>query len=448
MSTQTIDYQQFEYQRLVDCIPYLVDSDAGVIKSITELPRQAHAPDLIYYKAIVSNTAIFNGHDNVGSTAGTSLNRHKAIAKAVGEAIERYAAGSYSYDQFVFSTYDDLQEKALNPREFSMFLPSQYEYSEFTLHKFSTQSLLNWTKAKYANNNDEVWVPASMVYCPFSVQEAKNESVIFEAMSTGLAAHCSYEEAAINGILEIVERNNFMFNWLTQEKPRMLDKSSLNLEHHQLIDIYSRCGYEIYLSYNPGEDGIPSFIGVMKGQRKYNVPFLIAAATHLDPAQAITKCLEELALMERFCHRSMLSSSGLSVNADFNRITNLNDHIKLWFSPDMWPYSDFLLSNEAPITLKEIHNWSTCHPEKDLDYLIGAIGSLGYRTIIADISPGDIADLGLHVVRAIVPGYIPLNKAYVHRTLGTKYLIDYYINKNVSPSEIHNLVNPIPHPFG
>lgn len=424
-----------------------MDNELGIIKSVAELPRQTFSPDYFYFKANVSNTSIFNGIDNIGITAGTSLNRNKALAKAIGEGIERYCACSYNYDQFIFSNYQDLVEKALHPKECQLYLKSQFLVKDFPLEEFTTKSKIHWVKARNCNTEESVYVPASLVFCPYEIDLERNEPIIVETISTGLAAHCSYNEAAINGFLEVIERNNFMCTWLSGESPLSLDILSLNDEHTKHIKVYEKLGYEVKLCYNPGVDGIPSFVALLRGKYAHNVPLLIAAATHLDPFQAVTKSLEELALMERFCQRKKLKPSSLASDAEFNKVHGLLDHIMLWFNPKIWPFADFLLNSKKSIALSEITNLFHNDPVKDLEYLVYKINKEGYKTIIADITTEDLYNLGLHVVRAIVPGYIPLNKSYLCRPIGARYLRSYYNGKNIDTEQILEFINPIPHPF-
>ena len=59
-----------------------MDNELGIIKSVAELPRQTFSPDYFYFKANVSNTSIFNGIDNIGITAGTSLKSKQSACKS------------------------------------------------------------------------------------------------------------------------------------------------------------------------------------------------------------------------------------------------------------------------------------------------------------------------------------------------------------------------------
>lgn len=381
----------------------------------------------------------------MGITAGTSLNRNKAIVKALGEGIERYCAGSYIHDQLVYNSYLELGDVALHPNQYKLYLDRQFERQTFPLTKIKNDTKIYWKEAITGRTKEVKYVPANLVYCPFISN--LNSVHYFESMSTGLAAHCSFEEAALNGFLEVVERNNFMFTWLTKSEPLVVEKNSLTEEHKNLIQLYERDGYQVNLSYNPGKDGIPSFIALIRGSHKNNVPLLIAAATHLDPTLAITKCLEEIALMERLCQQKLLAPSILATTADYFKVNTLLDHVMLWLNPEVWNNANFLMSGVESISLKDISNLSQNEPKEDLKFLVNVIENLGYQTLISDITPDDIRELGLFSVRAMIPAYIPLNKNYNCRPLGAQYLIDYFRSIGVHEETLEDHIYPVPHPF-
>lgn len=376
----------------------------------------------------------------MGITAGTSLNKGKALVKALGEGVERYCAGSYNSHELIYASYSELKSSAIHPSTFKLYLENQFSHKQFPLVKFEINTKIYWTSAINPLSKKQYYVPAELVYCPFVLDTI--EENIAESISTGLAAHCSFNEAAINGFLEVVERNNFMFSWLTKTTPLLVSQDSLHKEHATLIDLYESYGYKVDICYNPGKDGIPSFIALVKGSRPYNVPLLIAAATHLDPSVAVTKCLEEIALMERLCQQKMLDPSALASVADYSKVTSLLDHVMIWLNPEMWHHANFLISNNQSIDLSEIPNKLTNVPELDLLHIINSIEKLGYQTFIADVTPEDIQRLGLCTVRAMVPAYLPLNKSYHCKPLGAKYLTDYL---NVDKTKFQ--INQIPHPF-
>ena len=432
-----------KYSRLTDHLSSLIDDQLGIIKSVFLLDKHPDSPDFYYYKAIVSNTSIFNGVDNIGITAGTSADPEKALIKAVGEAIERYCCAIYRFDDLIFSSYSDLKEKALHPSEMKYFLDEQYKEPNFPINSIDESSKLHWTKAKCCHTEESILIPAAHTYCPYEPNLSKKEDKIAENISTGLAAHCSYEEAAINGFMEVIERNNFMFTWLTKQSPSIVNIESLTPHHHELIERYRISGYQFILLYNTGIDGIPSFIGSLIGKNKNTVPIIIGSTCHLNPETAVTKCLEELALMERYSRNKMKNNA---VIKNYKSVNHLMDHVMLWLNPGFIHNADFLFNSKSYINLSEIENLASKSPELDLSKIINHVEQNGYTCYFADLTTSDIRQFNLTVGRALIPGYIPLNKRYICRSLGAKYLHDHYTSIGFG-GDYSSEINQIPHPF-
>lgn len=432
------------YKRLRDLLPVLVDPDLGIISYVQELPRQSNSPDFFYYKAEIADTGIFGLQSNRPSSAGTALDRDRAIAKAVGEAIERYASAIYSYDTLLLARYRDLNVPAIHPDSFRTQIHN--EGRNRILDSLEIDTLIRWAPAIDLHTRLEVLVPAAHVYCPYTPDAKASEANVAESISTGLSAHCSFEEATINGILEVVERDSFMMTWLCAESCPIIDPQSLTDLHHEMLDRCRMLGYHITLLYAAKDAGIPTCIAVMKGSYPGSVPFVVAAAAHLEPEAAVTKCIEELALMERFCKRVMLTLDDWVPGEKFEHVVKLVDHLKYWLNPAVIGQADFLTASQKTISLSEIENLSTGEPKKDLSRLVNTIHNTGYQVLVSDITSEDIDCLGLKVVRALIPGYIPLTIQYACRPEGSQRLLHHLDDLKVSAGKPKR-INPLPHPF-
>jgi len=432
-----------KYRRLTSCIPHLVDPVTGVVRKLYRLEKPAGAPDIYYYKAIVSNTSVFNGLDNTGITAGCSIDEEKALVRALGEAVERYCSGAYEYRNMLNASYDDLEMSAHGPSELALYHSGQYRDPLFPLEKWDRSARINWIEAVDLSDRSSVLVPASLVYCPYQAQQGNHEPRLFENISTGLAAHCSREEAAVNGLLEVIERNNFMWTWMSRSSPSPILQESLNEIHHILIRRFQNAGYAVKLFNNNGLDGIPSVIACLEGKQKGKVPLVVGSATGLDPSGAIEKCLEELALMERFAYNRM--GKTFSPPNGYNQVSTLTHHVDLWLDHRFTKHAEFITASSEPaIALENIEDLSD-EEDSGLDTIVRRVNAQGFKCYFADITTSDIASLGLCVGRALIPGYIPLNKAYSCRPLASRYLEERYRIQGIAHYSDH--INPIPHPF-
>ena len=434
-----------KYRRLTDLIPFLVDDKTGIIKEVFPLEPLTDSPRFHYYKAIGCNTSVLKGFPNTVISAGTSSIAEKAYVKAVGEAIERYSSALYDYSELPYGNVEDLDLPALDPRELRNFNSDQYADPGFELERFNSASSVHWVKAKKCHTNEHVYFPAALCYCPYYPNASLDEKRIAENISTGLAAHCSYQETAINGLLEVVERNNFMFHWLTAIAPPKVNLQSLPDALLELISRYNTSGYRFSLYDIRGRDGIPSFMGKLESDNSDLVPIIIGATAHLSKYEGIQKCIEELALMERFSRKAM-QRAGQKKYKSFSEVKNLTDHVNIWLDRDFTNNAGFLDLNKRIIDYHQLNDFEQSNPENDLKCIVDRIRNIGFECYYADLTSRDIAGLGLHVGRAIVPGYIPLNKSYINRPLGSRYLIEYFESAR---TELNSSIeiNPVPHPF-
>ena len=424
----------------------LVNEETGVITYLEELPRQYDMPDFIYYKGEIANTGIFGLKENRPTSGGTSLDRDRAMAKAVGEALERYSSAIYFKEDLKLSSYRDLPIPALHPGAFVYHTDEQITHRDFPLDPFDEGTCVRWVNAVHYAEGADILVPAAFVYCPYTPDTEHGEANIAESISTGIAAHCSFEEAAINAILEAVERDSFMIHWLARIACPVIRPDSLTSLHREMLRRFAAFGYEVNILHATLDAGVPTVFCTMHGQWQGSVPLIVSSATHQDPVDAITKCLEELALMERLCKRVMLSMDKGPVSGDDQQVTKLIDHLKFWLEPDIIPQADFLVSKSETVSLSELESLLTTDPPADLGNLVDRIESTGNSVYLCDLTSSDIRDLGISVVRAVIPGYVPLNVDDRCRPEGSARLRQ-FMNSRRNGNNLISGINPLPHPF-
>lgn len=423
------------YQLLKDIIPRIVNPAHGIVQYVEELPRQGHFADFFYYKSVLANTGVFGNEESYPTAGGVAIDRDRALAKAIGESIERYDSAIYFRDELLWGCYKNLTSRAIPPDHFQLFNDRQFTTVN-PCQKFDDNSEVYWNKAINLQDNQSYLVPSSLVYCPYQIDSERGENQYFETISTGLSAHITLDKASINGILEVVERDAFMTFWLLQLELPLIDVSSLALSHHMALRRLNHAGYDVDIRVFISDANIPTIISQLNGRGQSTVRHVIAAATCLDPSDAIQKSLEELSLMERFIQgrkNSGQTSSG---------VDSLHDHVLYWLE-ETHTLPNFLSANTDQVSLNDLPLHKTDEDQKDLENLVKTISTSGYQVYIADITLEDIESLGMKVIRAIVPGYLPLNKRASCRPLGAARLVKEKKRWNIKEEHI----NTLPHPF-
>src|ERR1043166_9664351 len=83
------------YRRLSDIAQYLVDPRVGIVPYLAEQPREFALPEFFHYAAQACRTEAFAPHRNFRAAGGAAIDRSRATARAIGEAVERYCGAIY-----------------------------------------------------------------------------------------------------------------------------------------------------------------------------------------------------------------------------------------------------------------------------------------------------------------------------------------------------------------
>ena len=113
-------------QRLFDLFEYLVDERVGVIRHLFEVKREAGTPDFFSFYARACDTNALSRQRNFPNAGGASVDRATAMAKALGEAVERYCAAIYEPEEFPFHSYESVPFQCVSPDRFALYSLAQY----------------------------------------------------------------------------------------------------------------------------------------------------------------------------------------------------------------------------------------------------------------------------------------------------------------------------------
>ncbi|MGD9852104.1 MAG: YcaO-like family protein [Nitrospirales bacterium] len=432
-------------RRLFDVLEYLVDPRVGIIQEVTEVKKDAGGPDLFRFFAKACNTKAFVPQTNFGQAGGTSRDRSTAMAKAIGEAIERYCSAMYQSDELPLHTASNAPFFCTPPESYALFSRKQLAQENFEYHPFTSGSMVRWTPAIDAVTGETQFVPAAMVYLPYFFGE--KESPIVPGISTGLACHCSQAEAAISAICEVVERDAFTITWQAALNPTMLLLESLSEQNRELAARYEKTGGRVFLFNITLDHGIPTILSVLQYANPDAPALLVSAASHPSPEIAVRKTLEELALCRSLGFSLKVQIPPIPLTPHFDRIDSQLSHIRFFCEHSNAHLADFLFKANRQITFSELPDLTQKSPEEEWQVLVERISSVGYQVLLADVTSPDIKELGLWVLRAIVPGFHPLFFGHRFRALGGTRLWEVPQKlgfEGISP-EIGD--NPVPHPY-
>ena len=428
---------------LYDVLDDLVDDRFGIIGQVQEFPREAGAPAFFHFYARSCNTSAFSCHKNFGNAGGASADRLIALGKAVGEAVERYCSAIYQVEEFPFTSFKAASFPCVEPWRFALYNQQQYQKPKFPYSPFDSNSFVRWTPAYDLISNEPCYVPAAMVFLPYYFNNEIGERAIVQPISTGLACHSSWEEAALSGLCEVIERDAFTITWQGFLKRPQIFLESLTEENQDLVKRFEGSGNSVTLWDITMDTGVPIIMGALRNSHIEAPALVVAASADLDPERAVRKCLEELAHTRRLCQSLKLTMPAITLEPGYENIIHQDDHIRFYCD---WPniqLADFLFQSEKRRDFQEIKNRSSGNHRQDLDLLLNTIEALGHRVLLADVTTPDIAHIGLSVVRAIIPGFHPLFMGHQFRALGGSRLRA--LSQKLAYGNVEE--NPAPHPF-
>jgi ribosomal protein S12 methylthiotransferase accessory factor len=435
-------------KRLLDVLDSLVDDRVGVVNHLSEAPADAGAPQLFHYYAQASNTSAFCSQENFVYTGGASYNRELAMAKAVGEAVERYCSAIYDVEELPLCSRQEADFRCVPPSDWALYTEDQYQRPGFPFVPFDDSTPVRWAEA-IDPITGELWhVPAAMVYMPYYYYMKTADSPIVQPISSGMACHCSPAEAAMSGISEVVERDAFMITWLARLAPPRIAVDSLSDRNYDLVQRFERTGSSVTLFNVTTDVGIPTIMSVLQSPSPQAPALVFANSSSLSAEEAVRNSLEELAHTRRFMQQIVNHMPRLvPAPPDHDNVVDQMTHLNFWCDHTNAGLADFLWKSKQRIDFDDLPNDATGRPADDLHTMCEKIRGAGHQVLLVDLTSPDIEPLGLTALRALIPGFHPLTMGYSIRALGGKRLAEVPAKlkqPGISPDRGDN---PSPHPF-
>ncbi|MGD9725982.1 MAG: YcaO-like family protein [Nitrospiraceae bacterium] len=425
----------------------LVDEAVGIISAVEEVPAEAGAPAFFHYYARACNTKILSGQPNFGNTGGASLCREIACAKAVGEAVERYCSAIYDPDDLPMSSFSAAPFSCVRPDAFALYSRDQYGTTGFPFAAFTERTPIRWTAAKNLLVNEICFVPAAMVFAPYFVNREAGEQSIAQSISTGLACHMTYAQAAIAGICEVIERDAFTITWQAKLSRPRLRLDTLSDANREAIFRFERTGNRVTLIDITMDHHVPTILAVLANRCPDAPALAFAAAADLDPEHAVRKSLEELSHTRRLAQILKLQRPSFRPKPNYANVDSQDAHVNLYCDADNASKATFITASKQCREFQQLRSFASGDHEQDLTNLVRRISDLGYTAYVADLTSEDVHDLGLSVVRALIPGFHPLFMGHQLRALGGTRLWNVPQRLGAPTTLKIGRDNTAPHPF-
>lgn len=415
-----------------------VNDNPKIIKGIYKQISYNDEPKLygyiIYFKDKYSNAE----SENAGA-AGLSLNKKKALLKALGETLERYSLSANNNRKFIFSSFNELvklNKSAFNPKSLILFSDKK----PFT--SYVNRKKLHWVEGKSLISNKKVLVPAQLVYIPYLYQNS--EPILRFPISTGAAAGVTLTDALYRGICEVVERDAFMIAYLNKIPSPLVDLPAIKDKLiYDIINVFKKYKLELIVLDLTTDLQIPAFAAITIDKTGIGPAVSVGLKAGFNIKETIVGAIEE-SLMVRFWTRDEIT-----YKTDYKRsnvIKTIGDRAYFWSRLSSMKYLDFWLNSKIP---KKVNIREFKHLDNNLlENVIKLLSQKNIEIIYVDITDETVKKHDFVVVKVIIPQLQPLYLEEDYPYFREERLFNTPVAMGfLQKPKIKSQLNKIPHPF-
>jgi ribosomal protein S12 methylthiotransferase accessory factor len=428
----------------------LISPETGIIREVSWYEKDVAEPHLPY----VCQVTLANHHFRTDlpaedlTSGGKGLTHDQALASGLGEAIERYAADWVDPSAIVYARRAELDGPSMDPVDLVLYAPEQYATVPY--HPYEETSILGWVRGRSLVTGESVYIPALAVFLGYQAQ--RPEEHLFLVTSNGVAAGGSLVRAILTGTYEVIERDALMLTWFASLPTRRVDPlTHPDSSVRAMCRAYQRRGVEIGLWRLPTDQPCAVFLALGLQQESRSGPSVIAGlGADLAPAAAARKAILEVGQIRpsyrRSLHQPDVRERMEALVKNPQSVATMHEHGLLYCSPDMRHALGFLLDQEpglqewSPVTAGD----AATQLEQLVDHFRTTRGDLLYY----NLTPPDLARLGLAAARVVIPGFQPVTFGAEEPRLGGArlYELPQLLGLALAPLTREDL-NPYPHPF-
>jgi ribosomal protein S12 methylthiotransferase accessory factor len=272
-------------------------------------------------------------------------------------------------------------------------------------------------------------VPAELAF-PWYRNE--NGRRYYAESSSGTALGASATEALLNALLELIERDAFLRAWHGARPLPCIDPATIDDPASRLLrSVCEREGFDVHLLVASSDIAIPVVWALAINRERVAPASFSAAGADPDPVRAIRSAMWELAQQ---------AGGGLRWNPRDDEqiadnpwaVDSVADHWRRYTVPRLLSRVEAALGGDCVGMHDAFAGWrerfireSNGNLRDAVRFVVGLLAAAGCQQVYAvDQTTPDHASLGMSVIRAIVPGLIPLTFGQAHqRFVGLERLV-------------------------
>lgn len=369
------------------------------------------------------------------AAAGKGQTTLQARVSCIAEAVERYSCGFFGDETLMRTRIDQIDSGAIHPHDVLLFSDTQYarrahsnnrygDGFQWVPEPFHEDYEIDWTPVWSISHQRTRWVPSALCYFGFESQFDDGVPRFARADSNGCASGNTLEEAILQGLLELIERDACALWWYNRLRRRAINLASFRDPFvDEMTCLYESKGRSLQVLDVRNDLGVPAAVAV-SWRTETRDRIHLGMGCHVEPRIAVSRALAE----HNQCASIDQTETGESEDPEARR----------WFheaTVENQPYVEPL--PEEPVHASELESLATEDIKTDITTCVKLVQERGHEILVLDQTRPEI---GFPTVRVIIPG---LRHFWARFAPGRLYDVPVAMGWLDQPKEESEL-NPIP----
>jgi ribosomal protein S12 methylthiotransferase accessory factor len=334
-------------------------------------------------------------------SSGKGRTDMQARTSALCEALERYSGVFRGEERRVRDSCAALGDAAIDPRLCMLFSDRQYRERDEWLARqsrfqivplpFRSDDPIDWTPAWSLSHQRVRYLPSSYLYYNYP---SPPEQFYCWADSNGAAAGATLEDAILQGLLELIERDAVSIWWYNRLRQPAVDLDGFEDGYiSEMTAFYRQHDRSFWVLDVTSDLGIPVFVALSRRLSGPSQDIMLGFGAHIDPVVALNRALTEL---------NQFIPALLNVAPNGETIYVMGDReAQHWWRRATVESEPYLLPSGVSTAFRDGPVSMGHDIGQLLHRLVGLLAASGYEVIVLDQTRPDI---GLPVVKTVVPG--------------------------------------------
>jgi bacteriocin biosynthesis cyclodehydratase domain-containing protein len=335
-------------------------------------------------------------------SGGKGKSPEQARASALAESLERYCGVFDGTEPRIRASFASLGDAAIHPNACMGYSDRQYAERDSNNRRgykahwvpepFREDAEIEWTPLWSLSAERTRYLPTSFCYFGYG----SPDPLFARADSNGCAAGSVPEEAVLQGLLELAERDAVAIWWYNRLKRPAVDLESADDSYvSALRRHYGELRRELWALDVTSDFGVPTCAAISRRVDTAEEDIIYGFGAHLDPSVALVRALTEL-------NQSLEAVPTATGSESTRTYRGGQDAVRWWRTVRIAEATYLVPDPEAPPRrLQDFKNVASDDLHQDILLCTGMAAAKGIEILVLDQTRPDV---GLPVVRVVAPG--------------------------------------------